>query len=108
MIGAFLLYLSLCLGALLLNRSLNLGTPIFDLLLALVLLRREYEPDEDESERDYEQLQPIPGWLPAELSKRPRLAVARWLLRISSPRTLAGLLLLLHGCSLFLHGIISY
>jgi hypothetical protein len=31
-------------------------------------------------------------------SKRPRLALARWLLRISSPRPLAGFLLLLHGC----------
>jgi hypothetical protein len=108
MFGAFFLYLLLCLGALFLNRSLNLGTPILDLLLASVLLPSERERDDGERERDYEQLQPIPGWLPAELSKRPRLAVARWFVGISSPRTLAGLLLLLHGCSLFLHGIISY
>jgi hypothetical protein len=46
MFGAFLLYLSLCLGALLLNRSLNLGTPILDFLLASVLLPSERERDE--------------------------------------------------------------
>jgi hypothetical protein len=44
--GAFLLYLSLCLGALLLNRSLNLSTPILDFLLASVLLPSERERDE--------------------------------------------------------------
>jgi hypothetical protein len=46
MFGAFLLYLSLCLGALLLNRSLNLGTPILDLSLASVLLPSERDRDE--------------------------------------------------------------
>jgi hypothetical protein len=46
MFGAFLLYLSLCLGALLLNRSLKVGTPILDLLLASILLPRERDRDE--------------------------------------------------------------
>jgi hypothetical protein len=46
MFGAFFLYLSLCLGALFLNRSLNLGTPILDLLLASVLLPSERDRDE--------------------------------------------------------------
>src|SRR5215211_7713169 len=97
MFGAFSLYL-----------SLGLGTLFLDLVLPGLLLPSERERDDGERERDYEQLQPIPGWLPAELSKRPRLAVARWFLGVSSPRTLASCLLLLHGCSLFLHSIISY
>jgi hypothetical protein len=108
MFGAFFLYLLLCLGALLFNRSLNLGTSTLDLLLASVLLPSESERDAGERERDYEKLQPIPGWFSTELSKRPRLTLPRWFVGISSPSTLAGFLLLLHGCSLFLHGIISY
>jgi hypothetical protein len=108
MFGAFFLYLLLCLGALLLNLSLNLGTSTLDLLLPSVLLPSERERDDGERERDYEKLQPIPGWFPAELSKRPRLTLPRWFLGISSPRTLAGFLVLLHGGSLFLHSIISY
>jgi hypothetical protein len=53
------------LGALLLNRSLNLSTPILDFLLASVLLPSERERDEWERDRDYEQLHPFPDRLPA-------------------------------------------
>jgi hypothetical protein len=53
--GAFGLYLSLYLSAL-----------IFYLMLARLLLRGEPEPDDGERERDYKQLQQVPQRLIAE------------------------------------------
>jgi hypothetical protein len=37
-----------------------LGALVLDLLLASVLLDTEQEPDDDQSKRDHEQLQPAP------------------------------------------------
>jgi hypothetical protein len=40
--------------------SLSFGALSLDSLLASVLSRREREPDDSESQRDYEQLQQVP------------------------------------------------
>jgi len=50
----------LVLRPLLCKISLGLGALVLDPLLASVLLHRKQEADDDESERDYEQLQPVP------------------------------------------------
>src|SRR5215217_221510 len=47
---------------------------VLDALLASVLPQGEPDRNERQRDRNYEQLQPIPERLPAELSKRPRLA----------------------------------
>src|SRR5215208_2001881 len=57
--------------------SLGLSALVLDPLLANVLHHRERDRDERDHDRDYEQVHPVPDWLPADLSKRPRLALAR-------------------------------
>src|SRR5215216_1501963 len=46
--------------------SLGLGPLVLDHLLALVLLRREQEADDHESERNHEQIQPVSDGHPTE------------------------------------------
>ncbi|MDQ5828974.1 MAG: hypothetical protein M3324_03655 [Actinomycetota bacterium] len=58
--------LSLSLSALVLDFLRLLGASVLDLLLTSVLLHRKQEADDDECERNYEQLQPVPDGHPSE------------------------------------------
>ncbi len=51
--------LSLGFGTLVLDLLRFLGASVLDPLLASVLLDTEQEPDDDQSKRDHEQLQPV-------------------------------------------------
>jgi hypothetical protein len=51
------------------------GALVLDLLLASFLQHREDESDDDECERDYEQVHPLPYFLPADLPKGPRCSL---------------------------------
>jgi hypothetical protein len=81
LLGTLLLYLSVSLGALVFYLLRLLIALIFDLLLASVLLHREDEADDDESERDDEQLQPVSDCHPTEARPaRPGYPTfSRWL-----------------------------
>jgi hypothetical protein len=83
--------LSLGLSALVLDLLRLFGALVLKILLASVLQHREDESDDDECERDYEQVHPLPYFLPAELPKGPRFS-----LPLMSVLLLQGVLLVPH------------